>query len=181
MADFGTLDETEAPRQKYVDVSRETDGPDTSLLDELAEVAEKELSRIVVFPVDEAIRPGGWRLQFDAVIMEREIKKYTAAGGGNGKDPSKVDNTKATAYSLVDKNTGIFKGHQQVFDSDGDPLTLRSVEWLEKIGKQNQRNYDAIKVIIQFLGDAQVIKMGSALLAAAGYNEQMEPVDPTLG
>jgi hypothetical protein len=170
------------PSGKYIApaLADEPSGP--SLLDELVEVVQTEVDNKIKLAVDEHVRPGGWVFEFEAVLSMAEIKKYQKRATYNNRvKPEDADHIIANGLPLCDKNIGIYKGNQQVFDEDGDPLTLTSTTWLEKVCKQTPRNYDSLAGLKLFVGDAQILKMGVALLKAAGYGAEMEPLDPTYG
>ena len=171
----------EAPQAKgkYV-LPAEDEAHSNSLLDELAEVAAKEFTNTCRLEVNPELRPGGWVLEFDATLDAADIRRYQRAATNNGKKKAEdADSVKANAMALLEKNTGIFKGDTRVNDSDGDPLLLTSAEWLTKVAKQRESSFDTIAALKKFLGDAQVISMGAALMRKAGYGDEMTPLDPT--
>jgi hypothetical protein len=178
---YGSADEvTVAPPKRFEPkIEEDGDHDSLSLLDELAQIADKEIERKIKLEVDPTIRAGGWVLEFNAVIEAKEIQDYQRAATKNGKlKPENADNLKANALPLLQKNTGIFKGTKQVFDNDGDPVTLTSFEFLKLLGEK-EGNPDSVRALKKFLGDAQIFTMGQALLRAAGYGDEMIPVDPT--
>lgn len=150
-----------------------------SLLDELLGLAKDEVSNIVTFPV--AFRPGGWILEFDAVIAEHEIKRYRKASLGEKKrrNPEDADMSVGNAMVLVEKNTGIYKTvdgkRVKVLDTDNEPLLLGSNEFLSAFGK----GANAHVAVRKFLGDAETNALGQAVLKEAGWGEDLEPLDPT--
>ena len=154
-------------------------GKGDSLLDELLGLANDEVTNVVSFPV--AFRPGGWVLEFDAVIAEHEIKRYRKASLGTKKrrDPEDADMSVGNAMVLIEKNTGIFKTidgvKTKVTDGEGDPLLLGSDEVLTAFGK----GANAHVAVRKFLGDAETNALGQAVLKAAGWGEDLEPLDPT--
>lgn len=170
----------EPAKSKYVTTHHEDDGP--SLLDELADVAAQAITSRVKLEIDPRLRPGGWILEFDAVIEAHEVRRWQRAATNNGKTKAEnADTVLANGLELLDKNVGIWKGERQVFDADGDPLTLTSTEWLTKVMKQRPDRPDTMDALKKFIGDAQILTMGSALLKFAGYTDEMVPVDPTQG
>ena len=152
-------------------------GGGDSLLDDLLGLANDAVSNVVTFPV--TYRPGGWILEFDAVIAEHEIKRYRKASMGNKKRPEDADMSVGNAMALSEKNTAIYKtvdGRRvKVLDTEGDPLLLRSTEFLSAFGK-NAPSHVAVR---KFLGDAETNALGQAVLKEAGWGEDLEPLDPT--
>lgn len=153
--------------------------PGDSLLDQLLGMAEDTVSNIESFPV--TYRPGGWILEFNAVIEEHEIKRYRKASLGQKKrrDPEDADMSVGNAMVLIEKNTAIYKTidgkRKQVLDPDGDPLLLGHEKFLNAFGK----GANAHIAVRKFLGDAETNALGQAVLKAAGWGEDLEPLDPT--
>jgi hypothetical protein len=148
-----------------------------SLLDGLLGLAKDEISNVVQFPVK--TRPGGFVLEFDAVIGEPAMKRYRKAAQGGRKKVEDSDMTVGNAMAMLETNTGIYQvigGKQkQIMDSDGDPLLLNSDEFLGAFGPR-QLAHVAVR---KFLGDAETNTIGGAVLKAAGWGEDLEPLDPT--
>jgi hypothetical protein len=148
-----------------------------SLLDELLGLAKQTVSNLQKFPVTS--RPGGWVLEFDAVVAEHEIKRYRKASMGAKKKPEDADMSVGNAMVLIEKNTGIFKrinGElKQINTADGSPLLMNSDEFLNAFGK----GANAHVAVRKFLGDAETNALGQAVLKAAGWGEDLEPLDPT--
>ena len=153
-------------------------GGGDSLLDDLLGLASDVVTNVVQFPVK--FRPG-YIVEFDAVIAEHEIKRYRKASMGNKKrrDPEDADMSVGNAMVLSEKNTAIYKtvdGRRvKVLDTDGEPLLLRSTEFLSAFGK-NAPSHVAVR---KFLGDAETNALGQAVLKEAGWGEDLEPLDPT--
>jgi hypothetical protein len=151
-------------------------GGGLSLFDELLGLADEVVSNPVSFKVTS--RPGGWVLDFNAVIGEHEIKRYRNASMGKKKRPEDADMVLGNALPMIDKCTGIFKVvdgvKKQVLDNDGDPLLLNSTEFVTAFG----RGGTAHAAVAKFLGDAETVTIGGALLKAAGWGEDLEPLDP---
>ena len=147
-----------------------------SLFDELLGLAQEVVSNPVSFPVTH--RPGGWVLDFNAVINERQIKRYRSSSLGKKKRAEDADLVIGNALPLIDTNTGIYKlvdgVKKQVLDGDGDPLLLNSTEFVKAFGGGTVH-----AAIAKFLGDAETINIGGAVLKAAGWGEDLEPLDPT--
>jgi hypothetical protein len=148
-----------------------------SLLDGLLGLAKTEISNPVSFPVTS--RPGGFVLTFDAVIGEPAMKRYRAASMGKKKKPEDADMTVGNAMAMLDTNTGIYQtidgARKQIMDTDGEPLLLNSTEFLSAFGPR-QNAHTAVR---KFLGDADTNTIGGAVLKAAGWGEDLEPLDPT--
>jgi hypothetical protein len=148
-----------------------------SLFDELLSMADEEVTNVQKFPV--TYRPGGWVLEFNCVYTEREIKRYRNTAIGKKKRAEDADSSLFHAMQLLDKNTGIYKqtpdGLKQVLDGDEEPLLLNSTEFVTAFGKGGT----AHQALVKFLGDAETINIGGAVLNAAGWGEDLEPLDPT--
>jgi hypothetical protein len=152
-------------------------GGGLSLFDELLGLADEVVSNPVSFKVTS--RPGGWVLDFNAVIGEHEIKRYRNSSMGKKKRAEDADMVLGNALPMIDKCTGIYKiengEKKQVLDNDGDPLLLNSTEFVTAFG----RGGTAHAAVAKFLGDAETVNIGGALLKAAGWGEDLEPLDPT--
>lgn len=148
-----------------------------SALDQLLGLAKVEISNVVSFPVTS--RPGDFILEFDAVISEPDIKRYRAASKGKKKNIEDADMSVGNAMVMVEKSTGIYKlvggKRQKITDRDGDDLLLSSEAFLSSFGK----GANAHVAVRHFLGDAETNTIGAAVLKAAGWGEDLEPLDPT--
>lgn len=149
-----------------------------SALDQLLGLAKTEISNVVRFPVSS--RPGGFVLEFDAVVREPEIKRYRNASLKGKKRPEDADMSIGNAMVMIEKNTGIFQQDadgtlKKIAGRDGDDLLLNSDEFLAAFGK-GQNAHVAVR---KFLGDAETNTIGAAVLKAAGWGEDLEPLDPT--
>lgn len=150
-----------------------------SLLDSLLGLAAEEISNIVYFPVTS--RGGGFILGFDAVIGEPAIKRYRKAAQGTKKKIEDAETSVGNAMAMIETNIGIYKTvdgvRTQIFGSDETPLLLNSDEFLHTFGPR-QNAHAAVR---KFLGDAETNTIGGAVLKAAGWGEDLEPLDPTEG
>lgn len=150
-----------------------------SLLDGLLSLAKTEISNPVSFPVTS--RPGNFVLTFDAVIGEPAIKRYRKASLGEKRNrkPEDADMSVGNAMAMLETNTGIYQVvdgvRKQIMDTDGDPLLLNSEQFLAAFGPR-QNAHVAVR---KFLGDAETNTVGQAVLKAAGWGEDLEPLDPT--
>ncbi|WNO25838.1 tail assembly chaperone [Arthrobacter phage Altadena] len=156
------------------------EGPGLSLLDELEAELAAETENVVRFPV--SMREG-WVLEFNAVIGSPQIKRYNDTAKGKGKAEN-ADARISNGMALIEANTGIFKERDgelvKLTDPEGRDLKLNSTRWLQMM-KEPIPGADTIRALCRFLGDAGVITMGSALLRAAGWAEDLTPLDPTNG
>jgi hypothetical protein len=174
-----TIRPANAEQLGYAPAATSPAGGGDSLLDELLGLARTEVSNIQSYPVN--FRPGGWVLEFDAVIAEHEIKRYRKASLGTKKrrDPEDADMSVGNAMVLIEKNTAIYKvidgKRKKVLDSDDNPLLLNSDEFLNAFGK----GANAHVAVRKFLGDAETNALGQAVLKEAGWGEDLEPLDPT--
>lgn len=149
-----------------------------SALDQLLGLAKTEISNVVKFPV--TARPGGFVLEFDAVVREPEIKRYRNASLKGKKRPEDADMSIGNAMVMIEKNTGIYQRDadgnlKKIAARDGEDLLLGSDEFLTAFG----RGQNAHVAVRKFLGDAETNTIGAAVLKAAGWGEDLEPLDPT--
>lgn len=148
-----------------------------SLLDSLLSLADDEITNVVYFPVTS--RKGGFVLGFDAVIGEPAMKRYRKAAQGAKKKIEDAETTVGNAMAMIETNTGIYKVvdgvRKQIFGTDGAPLLLNSDQFLNTYGPR-QNAHAAVR---KFLGDAETNTIGGAVLKAAGWGEDLEPLDPT--
>lgn len=152
---------------------------DSSLLADFLAAAEEEIGRTETFPIEG--RKGDWSAEFDVIISSTEIKRYEAKGLGKKKDRKDAAQHIIAGYALAEKNVAIYRGtgpdRKQVLDSEGDPLTFRSAEFLETQGHPN----DSIAAVVKFLGDAQAITLSGAVMREGGWAADLTPLDPTNG
>ena len=148
-----------------------------SLLDDLLGMADEEISNVVFFPVTS--RKGGFVLGFDAVIGEPAMKRYRKAAQGARKRVEDAETTIGNAMAMIETNIGIYKvvdgDRKQIMDAEGEPLLLNSEAFLNTYGPR-QNAHAAVR---KFLGDAETNTIGGAVLKAAGWGEDLEPLDPT--
>jgi hypothetical protein len=150
-----------------------------SALDQLLGLANTELSNVVAFPVTS--RPGDFILEFDAIVSEPDIKRYRAAslGGKKRRNAEDADMSVGNAMVMVEKCVGIYQvvggKRKKIADRDGDDLLLSSEAFLSSFGK----GANAHVAVRKFLGDAETNTIGAAVLKAAGWGEDLEPLDPT--
>ena len=149
-----------------------------SALDQLLGLAKTEISNVVRFPVTS--RPGGWVLEFDAIVTEPDIKRYRSASLKGKKRPEDADMSIGNGMVMIEKNTAIYQRDDEgalkkITTPDGHDLKLRSEEFLSAFG----RGANAHVAVRKFLGDAETNTVGAAVLKAAGWGEDLEPLDPT--
>jgi hypothetical protein len=148
-----------------------------SALDQLLGLADTAISNKVKFPVK--FRPGGFVLEFDAVISEPDIKRYRAAAQGKRKKAEDADMSVGNAMAIFEKNIAIYQeidGQlKKILDADGDDLIVNSPTFVNAFGK-GSASHVAVR---KFLGDAETNTIGAAVLKAAGWGEDLEPLDPT--
>lgn len=143
--------------------------------DYLKEEAAKEIERFVTYENTE--RPG-WFMKFNAVIDGEEIKRYQKAAQGRKKRPEDADMIRGNVVMLAEKNTALMRGTATLTDSDGDDLTFTSEDFVDLFADESGTIESALK---KFLGDAQIMKLGGAVLREGGYEDDLQPVDPTNG
>jgi hypothetical protein len=148
-----------------------------SLLDEFLDLAEEEVTNVEKFPV--TFRKGGWVLEFNCIISEADIKRYRKGSLNGRKKLEDADRSVGSAMILFEKNTGIYKridGElKQILTGSGDELVFNTSEFQNAFGK-GQAAHVAVR---KFLGDAETNTLGDAVLKAAGWSEDLEPLDPT--
>lgn len=137
--------------------------------------AEKEIERVVTYENTE--RPGFF-MKFNAVIAGHEVQRYQRAAQGKKKRPEDADMIRGNVVMFAEKCVGIMHGKNVLTDPDGDDLTFTSEAFVDLFGGAEGTVEASLK---KFLGDAQIIKLGSSLLREAGYDDDMQPIDPTNG
>ncbi|UGL61902.1 tail assembly chaperone [Arthrobacter phage EastWest] len=166
-----------APRRARLSEIAKSSNP----FDELKAEAERDLDKFVTY--ENALRPG-WFMRFKAVIDAREIKRYQQAAQGRGKKsrPEDADLIKGNSVLLHEKCVAILRGgiddEHIVVDDDGDELTFQSEEFIDLFTDDSGTVQAALQ---KFLGDAQIMKLAGSILGEAGYDDEMQPVDPTNG
>lgn len=183
--DFGTDEDLDIRPENAEELGYEPAVPvsntkaGNSLLDSLLGLADDEITNVVYFPVTS--REGDFVLGFDAVIGEPAIKRFRKASQGSKKRVEDADMSVGNAMAMIETNTGIYKKvdgvRAQIFGTDGSPLLLNSDEFLNTFGPR-QNAHAAVR---KFLGDAETNTIGQAVLKAAGWGEDLEPLDPTEG
>lgn len=148
-----------------------------SALDQLLGLAKVELSNVVKFPVSS--RPGGFVLEFDAIVSEADIKRYRNASKGKKKNVEDADMSVGNGMVIHEKNTAIYQEVdgklRKITTPDGEDLIINSTEFVSAFG----RGANAHVAVRKFLGDAETNTIGAAVLKAAGWGEDLEPLDPT--
>lgn len=158
------------------------DTGDLSLFDELKQEAAAEFRNLTLLP---SRRRPGWVLEFDAQLTAPQVRRFNAAAKGKRKD-GESDARISNAMVLIETNTRILKDTdgegtlREVLAPSGGPLVLTSIEFLEMMG-QDMRKPDTIAAVNEFLSDAGCVTMGAAVLKAAGWSEDLTPLDPTDG
>jgi hypothetical protein len=151
--------------------------PATSLFDDLKAEAQKELDTDVTF----AVRGReGYTITFDSQISSKEIVRWSKNAQGKKKRAEDADRRLVAGACIVEKNTGIYKNGEPVVDEEGDILTFRSWPFIDLFAGDNAAP-TSIDSVIKFMGEGQMFSLNDALLAEAGYGDDIAPVDPTNG
>jgi len=168
--------------EQYVEpqkVSLSDVGGSDDLLKMLEADARAELDNEVKLRV--ANRPG-WVLGFSTLIAQAQIKSWEQRSSrGKGKARN-TDAVRQSLLMLVEQSAGVYREQPdgslaQVTDSDGDPLTLTSFDWLD-IYPEHKRN--SVDVLRHFVGDSGALSLGAALINASGWGDAADEVeDPT--
>lgn len=148
-----------------------------SLFDQLLGLADEVVTNVKRFPVTS--RKGGWVLEFDCIVSEADGKRYHKAALRGRKKPEDADRSIGSAMVLFEKNTGIYKDVngtlKQVETPGGEPLVFDHPQFINTFGPGAQAHV----AVRKFLGDAETNVLGDAVLRAAGWSEDLEPLDPT--
>jgi hypothetical protein len=142
-----------------------------TLLAELEAEAQRDIEQFVIFEVP--LRPG-WALKFSTLLEIEDVKRYQRAAQGKKKRIEDSDPIIQNGMPLVERNVAILKDGVEVEDNDGDPLTLGSHEFLAMMHETR-----AVQALLKFVGDGALLSMGGSFFRAAGYGEDLEPLDPT--
>lgn len=140
-------------------------------LAELEAEARRDIEQFVVFEIP---RRPGWALKFSTLLEIDDVKRYQRAAQGKKKRIEDSDPVIQNGMPLVERNVAILHHGKEVTDKDGDNVTLASHEFLEMMGETR-----AVQALLKFVGDGALLSMGSSLFRAAGYGEDLEPLDPT--
>jgi hypothetical protein len=168
---FGTLPASEAVPAILRTPAAPAQAPKLSLLDELAEEAQKSIETFVTYAVD---RRPGWSLRFSTLLEIEDVKRYQRQAQGKKKRIEDSDPIIQNGMPLVERNVAILKDGVEVLDADGDNLTLGSSEFRDMMGEPV-----AVQALLKFVGDGALLSMGGSLFREAGYGEDLEPLDPT--
>ena len=178
---FGYVeDNTEQPQEQKAPVKR------LSPLEELKQaIKSKDLRNPKTYQVD------GYdfdiKLRFDAYISADEFKAFQqkAKGATNRKarragGDGDVDPFKLFSAILQEKSEAIIVNGHEVKDGDGDPLSLRSEEFIafvqdSDIGKDVNTVAQAIEA---FLTAGGMITIGESIVNEAGFGGEVDPVNP---
>lgn len=181
--DYGSDDLTIRPANAdevadiYTPAPARNTGGEESLFDQLLGLAEEEVTNVQRFPV--TFRKGGWVLEFDCIISEADIKRYRKGSLNGRKKLEDADRSVGSAMILHEKCTGIYKTTdgelKQVLTPEGEPLVLDHPQFTRSFGP----NAPVHVAVRKFLGDAETNTLGDAVLKAAGWSEDLEPLDPT--
>ena len=173
---FGTYSQptngVQTPAETLIGQERPAAPTRSSLLDDLAAEAKKEIGRKVRFDI--AARPG-WTAEFETNIESDDFTRFRKAAQGKKKRAEDADPTIFSGMPLVEYNTGIYKNGELVELADGDPMLFRSKEFVEMFAGA----YTQVDALVKFAGSGHVISMGNALYAEAGYGDEVTAVDPT--
>lgn len=134
----------------------------SSLMDEIRADAKKSLERKVTFEV--VTRPG-YKLTFDVNIEKDDVERWQRNAQGKRKRADDVNALQLASQALIESNVAIYRHDAKVVDGDGDPMTLRSKEWLDIWGGVS------LMAIRTFMGDGTAMSMGLAVLKEAGYGD----------
>lgn len=165
----------DAPEERGRRVLTDTVEKDKNPFEFLKAEAENEIARFVTYENTE--RPGFF-MRFNAVIGGEELKRYQRAAMGRKKRPEDADMIRGNVTMFAEKNVAILHGNDVLTDADGDDLTFTSEAFVELFADKTGTVESALK---KFLGDAQIVKLGTALVREAGYDDDLQPVDPTDG
>lgn len=181
---FGTAEEFGTPAVATIEQAapaRHSAPRALSPFDELKEEANRETDKFATF--ENSLRPG-WFMRFRCVIGAGEIKRYQnhAQGLGKKRRPEDADLIKGNSVMLADKCVAIMRGgttdEHIVVDAEGDELTFTSEAFVDIFTDESGTVQAALQ---KFLGDAQLMKLAGAVLVESGYDDDMQPVDPTNG
>lgn len=122
-------------------------------------------------------------LEFDTNLEPEEWTRYQKLASGNrasrrgsttGSDGKPWLSAAAMVAEKSTKITNLATGKVYT-DAEGDPLTLRSEEWLALA----ERPGDPIAAALKFFGFTQVVTLGNGYVEATGLDDEVERIDPT--
>lgn len=126
-------------------------------------------------------------LEFDVDVTEDDLREYRKAGTNRaarraGTAPEDIAKAPVAARTLSDRNTRVWftdpdtKGSEPLQDTEGDPLTVHSEEWLASIKRE-----DPVDGLRALFGDVKVLVLYQEFLDAAAHIGDPQGVDPTRG
>lgn len=160
-------------------------GKSSPLDDLIADINSTDLSEAKVWDVPD--RPN-WQVTFNTHISSDEFKEFRrqASGAKNRKarraarGDGELDQFELFATIIQDKSEGILYKGEEVSDSEGDPLTMRSDEFVKLIQdtKLGTDVSTAAHAIEAFLTAGYMMQLGESIAAEAGFAGQADPVNP---
>ncbi|WP_020393379.1 hypothetical protein [Kribbella catacumbae] len=113
-----------------------------------------------------------YAVTFSTDISEPELEKWRKLSK-NKKHEGGVDGIRLGCLVLANKCVGIYRDGRLLQDSDGDPLRFAHQEFLELVGTPSAA--EAVKTFYKL--DASITSTGDAVLRAAGWGDQLDPLD----
>jgi hypothetical protein len=113
-----------------------------------------------------------YAVSFNTDISEPELDKWRKLSK-NKKSEGGVDGIRLGCLVLANKCTGIYREGRQMLDSDGDPLRFAHQEFLDLVGTPSAA--EAVKKFYKL--DASITSTGDGVLRAAGWGDQLDPLD----
>lgn len=111
-------------------------------------------------------------LEFRTDVDAKDIQKWTDIAGKGRKVP---DRRLQFGLTIAGTNLRILKDGEALTNSAGQPTNFRDKDLMEMLGVTT-----AAAAAIRFIkGDGHLASLANAVLAAAGYGEDAETVDPT--
>lgn len=146
----------------------------TTALDRLRQELARKVERpTILLEVPE--RPGV-SVRISPNITQHQMRAWRK-NAGEGTKPG-FDPTKFACYVIGNTTTGIVIDDEEVFSDEGNPLSFASPEILE----MTNTTRPLPDCILAFFGlDPHVEAAALAIMEAAGYGEEVETSDPTMG
>jgi len=154
--------------QSAKDIVTTSDEP--TILAQLRETLSKSVKRDDVL-IDVPERPG-MTVRFSPNITQHQIKAWRRASGDGRKDG--LDSVRFSCHVLANTCTGFFLNGAEVTEN-GETVTFSHESIMQMVDAA--RVFDCVRNVYGL--DPHVESAALAVLDAAGYNDDLEPVDPT--
>jgi hypothetical protein len=114
-----------------------------------------------------------YAISFRTDIDDKELESYRKRSKSKAHADG-VDGIRLGKLLIANTCTGIYRADRQMLDSEGDPLKFAHREFLDLVGATTAS--DAVKAF--YVRDSSINSVGQAILRAAGWGDELDPLDP---